>query len=83
MTYLKLVRKNKWVLKSKKKQLAVTLFYCLDQETWLDDSWKRIHINQSRFRNFSVVNNKPPASLVMHITTDFHPVIPVYTMVPC
>ena len=84
MTYLKLVRKNKqWVLKSKKKQLAVTLFYCLGQETWLDDSWKLIHINQSRFCNFSIVNNKPPASLVMHITANFHHVIPVYTIVPC
>ena len=28
------------VLKSKKKKLELFLFYCLSQETWLDDSWK-------------------------------------------
>ena len=41
------------VPKSKKKKLVLTLFYCLGQETWLDDSWKLIFINQSRFYNFS------------------------------
>ena len=40
------------VLKSKKKKLAQTSFYCLRQETWLDDSWKLIHVHQSRFYNF-------------------------------
>ena len=30
------------VLNSKKKKLALTLFYCLDQETRMDDSWKLI-----------------------------------------
>ena len=28
------------------------MFYRLDQEAWLDESWKLIHINQSRFYNF-------------------------------
>ena len=46
--YFSLIR----VLKSKKRKLALTLFYCLDKETWLDDSWKLIYINQSRFYNF-------------------------------
>ena len=45
--YFSLIR----VLKSKRKKLALTLFYCLGQETWLDDSWKLIYINQSRFCN--------------------------------
>ena len=40
------------VLKSKKKMMALTSFYCLGQETLLDDSWKLIYINQSRFYNF-------------------------------
>ena len=31
--YFSLIR----VLKSKKKKLALTLLYCLGQETWLDD----------------------------------------------
>ena len=41
------------VLKSKKKKLALTylLLCCLGQETRLDDSWKLIQINQSRFYN--------------------------------
>ena len=43
------------VLKSKKKKLAVTLFYCFVLETWLDDSRKLIYINQLRFYNFSCV----------------------------
>ena len=66
------------ILKSKKKKLALTLFYCLSQETSLDDSCKRIYKKQSRFYNFftwqnskmfsitskyfSIFNNKPPAS---------------------
>ena len=42
------------VLKCNKKKLPLTSFYCLGQETrlWLDDSWKVISINQSRFCNF-------------------------------
>ena len=40
------------VLKNKIKKLPQTLFYCLGQETWLDDSWKVIYINQSRLCNF-------------------------------
>ena len=40
------------VLKSKKKRLALTFLYCLGQETWLNDSWKLIYINQSSFYNF-------------------------------
>ena len=40
------------VLKRKKKKLALTFLYCLGQETWLDNSWKLIYINQSRFYNF-------------------------------
>ena len=40
------------VLKSQKKKLALSSFYCLRQETWLDDPWKLISINQSRFHNF-------------------------------
>ena len=39
------------VLKSKKKKQALIFLYCLGQETWLDDSWKPIYINQSRFYN--------------------------------
>ena len=39
-------------LKSKKKKMALTLFYCLGQETWLGDSGTLIYINQSRFYNF-------------------------------
>ena len=46
--YFSLVR----VLKSKKKKLALTLFCCLGQETWLYDLSKLIHINQSRLYNF-------------------------------
>ena len=75
--YFSLIR----VLKSKKKKLALTLFYCLGQETWLDDSLKLIYINQSRFYNlfhvgdilkyFSIFNNKPPASWVVHIARYF------------
>ena len=49
--YFPLIR----VLKSKKKKLALALFYCLGQETWLDESWKLICINQSRLCNFSHV----------------------------
>ena len=39
------------VLKSKTKKLALTSFYCPGEEKWLDDSWKFIWINQSRFYN--------------------------------
>ena len=49
--YFSLIR----VLKMKKKKLVLTFLYCLDQETWLDDSWKLININQSRFYNLSHV----------------------------
>ena len=40
------------VLKNKKKKLALTFLYCSLQETWMDDQWKHIYINQSRFYNF-------------------------------
>ena len=40
------------VLKSKKKKLGLTSFYWLGQATRLDDSWKLIYINQSKFYNF-------------------------------
>ena len=33
--------------------MTLTLFYCLSQETWLDDSWKLVYRNQSRFYNFN------------------------------
>ena len=77
--YFSLIR----VLKSKKKKLALTLFYCLDQETWLDDSWKLIqfynflHVGNSKMFNitskyFSIFSNKPPANWVAPITKDFH-----------
>ena len=46
--YFSLIR----VLNSKKRKLKLTSFYCLDQETWLADSWKHIYINQSRFYKF-------------------------------
>ena len=46
--YFSLIR----VLKSKKKKLALTLLYCLGQETLLDNSWKLIYITQPRFYNF-------------------------------
>ena len=40
-------------LKTKKKKLALTLFYCPSQETRLGDSGKLICIDQSRFSNFA------------------------------
>ena len=40
------------VIKSIKKKLALTSFYCLGEETWLDDSCKLIYIKQSRFYDF-------------------------------
>ena len=40
------------VLKSKKKKVVLTFLYCLGQEAWLDNSWKLIYLNQSRFYNF-------------------------------
>ena len=43
------------IIKSKKKKLAIISFYWLGQETWLDDSWKLIYINQSRFYNLFYV----------------------------
>ena len=46
--YLSLIR----VLKSRKKKLTITSLFFLGQETWLDDSWKFIHINQSKFYNY-------------------------------
>ena len=36
-------------LKSKKKKLALTLFYYVSREIWLDNSKKLICIDQSRF----------------------------------
>ena len=81
--YLSLIR----VLKNKKKKLALTFLYCINQETWLDDSWKLIYINQSdstisftwknakmfyiSSKHFSIFNKEPPASWVAHITRDF------------
>ena len=75
------------ILLSKQKKLARTSFCCLDQEVWLDDSWKLIYINQSRFNNFfhvrkfknfnvtlkyfAIFNNRPPASWVAHLARDF------------
>ena len=55
--YLKIYFSVIRVLKSKEKKLALTLFCCLGQITWLDDSWKLIHTNQSRFYNFFHVEN--------------------------
>ena len=46
--YLSLIKD----LKNKKKKLTLTSFYCLGQETWLDESWRLICTNQSRFYNF-------------------------------
>ena len=40
-------------LKTKKKKLALTLFYCPSQEIRLGDSGKLICTDQSRFSNFS------------------------------
>ena len=73
--------------KSKKKKLALTLFYYVSWEIWLGNSKKLICIDQSRFyifhtrenskmfnitsKYFSFFNNKPPVSWVAHITTDF------------
>ena len=80
ITYVKIYFSLISILKSKKKKLALTSFYCLGQETWLDNSRKLICINQSRFynffhvrkfKNFSTFNNKPPARWVTHITKDF------------
>ena len=70
--------------KKQKKKLALTFLYFLGKETWLDDSWKLIYINQSRYYNtwesskmfnisskyFSIFNNKPPANWVVDITRD-------------
>ena len=66
---------------------SLTSFYCLCQETWLDDSWKLISkTNQdstisftwenSKIFNisskyFSIFNNKAPASWDVHITRAF------------
>ena len=36
----------------RQKKLALTSFYCLVQEEWLDDSWKHICLTQSRFYNY-------------------------------
>ena len=74
-------------LKSKKRKLALTLFYYVSQEIWLGNSKKLICIDQSRFyifhtrenskmfnitsKYFSFFNNKLPASWVAHITRDF------------
>ena len=44
-------------LKSKKKKLALTLFYYLSQEMWLSNSRKLIYTDQSRFYNFSHPEN--------------------------
>ena len=75
------------VLKSKKKKLALTSFYCLSQAAGLDDSWKLINIDQLRFYNLfhvgkfkmfninskcsSIFNKKPLASWVTYMTRDF------------
>ena len=40
-------------LKSKKKKLALTSFYYVSREIWLDNSKKLICIDQSRFYIFS------------------------------
>ena len=40
-------------LKSKKKKLALTLFYYVSREIWLDNSKKLICIDQLRFYIFS------------------------------
>ena len=40
-------------LKSKKKKLALTSFYYVSREMWLDNSKKLICIDQSRFYIFS------------------------------
>ena len=39
--------------KSKKKKLALTLFYYVSREIWLDNSKKLICTDQSRFYIFS------------------------------
>ena len=73
-------------LKSKKKKLALTLFYYVSREIWLGNSKKLICIDQSRFyifshpenpklfnitlKYFSFFNNKPPVGWVAHITRD-------------
>ena len=78
--------KSTFFSRVKTKKLALTSFYCLDQETLLDDSWKLFcKTNQdptisctwenSKILNitskyFSIFNNKPPASWVAHITRD-------------
>ena len=46
------------VLKSKKKKLALTSFYCLSQAAGLDDSWKLINIDQLRFYNVLAFSTK-------------------------
>ena len=33
-------------------EAATNIFYCLGPETWLNNSWKFISRNQSRFWNF-------------------------------
>ena len=42
------------VLKSKKKKLALILFYCLGQKTWLDDSWK--HFNNKPIKTLGFLS---------------------------
>ena len=41
--YFSLIR----VLKNKKNKLALAFLYCLGQETWFDNSWELLCINQS------------------------------------
>ena len=47
-----LIKNMCFSLKSKKKKLALTLFYCPVHEKWLDDSLKLVYINQSKLYNF-------------------------------
>ena len=71
-------------LKSKKKKLALTFFYYVTRKIWLGNSKKLFCKDQSfsltrenskifniTSKYFSFFNNKPPASWVAHITSDF------------
>ena len=46
--YFSLIR----VLCCKSKKLSLTFLYYIGQKTWLEDSWKLLYIDQSRFYNF-------------------------------
>ena len=65
-------------LKSKRKRLALTLFYHESREIWLGNSKKLIWytnkdstFSHTRKKNFNFLNNKPPATWAAHMTRNY------------